>query len=100
MGVTIFLALNVVAVMFLLYALAHFWRDGQSRNRRDDAMSQQYAERERANVTVVTRQVYSRPRRSSVIRFSTGNAGSHRKFGGASSPAGDMEWPATRISTR
>ena len=100
MGVTIFLALNAVAVMFLLYALAHFWQEGQRRNHRDDAMSQKYAERERGNVTVVTRRIYNGPRRGAIIRFSAGNAGSNRKFGGASGPAGDMEWPATKISTR
>jgi hypothetical protein len=72
MAMTIFLALNGLGVVFLLYVLANFWMEGHRPNYNARKYAAEFGERDWSDVAVVTQPI-SRSARigTSVIPFQT-----------------------------
>jgi hypothetical protein len=59
MAMTIFLILNGLGVIFLLYALANFWRDGRRPKDIARKYTRKFSRRDWGDVTVVTHPISS-----------------------------------------
>lgn len=102
MGVTIFLALNILGAVFLLYVLANFWREGHRPGSIARIYTAEFGERDLSFAVAVTHPI-SRHRAASgksVIPFESRNPeiGGQRNRRTADSKM--IEMPARRISTR
>lgn len=51
---TIFLMLNGIGVVFLLYVLANFWKEGHKAKNTDRKCAEEYGRREETDMIVVT----------------------------------------------
>jgi len=100
MAMTIFLLLNGVGVVFLLYVLANFWKEGHRSNNNARKYPAEYGWRDWANVVVVTHPIsHSAQGGLSVIPFRARGRYSD-KPAHSTTPCGKSEVPARRISTR
>ena len=101
MGMTIFLLLDGLGVVFLLYVLANFWKEGHRTKNNARKYAAEFGQRDWADVVVVTHPIsHSAQGGLSVIPFQARD----RKLGGTpdhKTAARDaMELPLRRISTR
>jgi hypothetical protein len=101
MAMTIFFVLNGLGVIFLLYVLANFWKEGHRQNKNSRNYATEFGRCDSSDVIVVTHPIsHSAQGGLSVIPFQTrrlefriessGGAGSHETSG----------VPVRRISTR
>jgi hypothetical protein len=101
MAMTIFLALNGLGIVFLLYVLANFWMEGHRPNNDARKFVTEFGERDWSDVAFVTHPI-SRSARSGtpVIPFQTRS----QELGGKPSRKQDAprakDIPLRRISTR
>ena len=74
MATTIFLVLNGLGVIFLLYVLANFWKEGQRGKNEESAGILEFRVRDWMEVVVATRPIGSRgAAKGSVIQFQDRN---------------------------
>jgi hypothetical protein len=100
MAITIFLLLNGMGVVFLLYVLANFWKEGHRPNNNARKYASEYAWRDWANVVVVTHPIsHSAQGGLSVIPFRARGRYSDKSSHSTTS-YGKSEVPVRRISTR
>ena len=87
MAVTIFLLLNGIGVVFLLYVLANFWKEGHRSKSHARRYAAEFGQRGWADVVVVTHPIsHSAQGGLSVIAFPARNR--------------DIDKPALRISSK
>jgi hypothetical protein len=101
MAITIFLVLNGLGVVFLLYVLEQFWKEGHRPTDTDRKYASDFGRRDWSQVVVVTHPVsHSAQGGLSVIPFRVRNRtlADAPDRGPADSQA--MEIPTRRISTR
>lgn len=101
MAMTIFLALNGLGVVFLLFVLANFWREGRRPGSNVRKYAAEFALRDSTEVAVMTHPIsHSAQGGLSVIPFQPRD----RKLGGKPNQRpvaeGAIEMPLRRISTR
>ena len=100
MAMTIFLALNGVGVIFLLYVLAQFWKEGRRQAADVRKCDADASMREWVEVLVTTHPVsHSAHGGLPVIPFPTRNR-EYRVRGQQAESRATSEFPARRISTR
>ncbi len=97
---TIFLLLNGVGVVFLLYVLANFWKEGHRSNNNARKYPAEYGWRDWANVVVVTHPIsHSAQGGLSVIPFRHADRHSDKPARRTISN-GAPEMPVRRFSTK
>jgi hypothetical protein len=101
MAMTIFLILNGLGVIFLLYALAHFWEEGHRRTYAGRKYAAHDGQQDWTHAFVVTHAIsHSAQGGMSVIPFPARERGADRKRSVRSASRGASALPARRISTR
>ena len=100
MAMTIFLVLNGAGVVFLLYVLANFWKEGRRIKNNTRTYAAEFRQRDWADVMVVTHPISpSAPGGLSVIPFRPVDRCSDKPAHGTTS-CGTSAATARRISTR
>jgi hypothetical protein len=100
MAMTIFLLLNGLGVVFLLYVLANFWLEGRRPINNARRYAAEFEQRDWADVLVVTHPIsHSAQGGLSVIPFRAPERHSGKPAHGTTS-RGTSETPVRRISTR
>jgi len=97
---TIFLMLNGLGVVFLLYVLANFWKEGHRPKNNARRYAAEYGWRDWADVIVVTHPIsHSAQGGLSVVPFQARDRYSD-KPAHSTAPYGTPEVPVRRVSTR
>jgi len=98
---TIFFALNSVGVVFLLYVLANFWKEGHRRKSNATTYAAEFGQHDWADVTVVTRPIsHTAQGGVCVIPFHSQRQELRDKSSREAISRGTPDWPVKRISTR
>jgi len=98
---TIFFVLNGVGVVFLLYVLANFWKEGHQPKNVDRKYAMEFGPRDRADVIVVTHPIsHAAQGGISVIPFQARRQELRDKPSGEAISRGTVEVPVRRFSTR
>jgi hypothetical protein len=102
MGVTIFLALNGLGVVFLLYVLANFWREGHQPGCNSSIYAPEFGERDFRFAVALTHPIsqHSAASARSVIPFEGRNPKIGGQINGKPTDRKAIEILARRISTR
>jgi hypothetical protein len=101
MAMTIFLVLNGVGVAFLLYVLAHFWKEGHRPKSNARKYATEIDRRDWADGFVMTHPIsHAAQGGISVIPFQARDRGLSDRPIHNTAPHGTPEVPARRISTR
>jgi hypothetical protein len=101
MAVTIFLLLNGLGVVFLLFVLANFWKEGHQRAHDARRYAGDYERREWAEVLVTTHPIsHSAQGGMAVIPFPVRDRECVAGRIARTASRGHSELPARRISTR
>lgn len=98
---TVFLLLNGLGVIFLLYVLGGFWREGHQRRRRSQEFVAEFSPRQGVSILVVTEPIsIKEDTRASVIPFPMPRREPTERQAQRALAARAPEFPAQRISTR
>jgi len=98
---TIFLVLNGLGVIFLMYVLVNFWREGRRTKKNARRYAAEYGHRGWAEVHVVTQPIsHSAQRGLSVIPFPARDHGLAEEPTQRVTSLESSEFPARRICTR
>jgi len=98
---TIFFALNGVGVVFLLYVLANFWKEGDRRKNNATRYKAKFGQRDSGGVIVVTRPI-SQAAQGGIylIPFQSQRQELRDQSSREAISNGTAEWPVKRASTR
>jgi hypothetical protein len=98
---TIFFALNGVGVVFLLYVLANFWKEGHRRKNNATMYTAKFGQRDSAGVIVVTRPI-SQAAQGGIylIPFQSHRQEPRDQSSLEAISRGTAEWPVKRASRR
>jgi hypothetical protein len=101
MAMTIFLVLNGMGIVFLLYVLANFWKEGHKPASNARKYMREFGRRDWADVVVVTHPIsHSAQGGISVIPFQVRDRGLSDQPVARTSSYGTPEVPVKRFSTR
>lgn len=101
MLMTVFLLLNGLGVIFLLYVLRGFWKDGHRRASRGQEFVAEFSPRKGVSILVVTEPISGNQNtRSSVIPFALPRREPAEQQAQRVLATQVSEFPARRISTR
>jgi hypothetical protein len=101
MAMTIFYLLNGMGVVFLLYVLASFWKEGHQPKNDDRKFASEFRQREWASVFIATHPIsHSAQGGVSVIPFQARDRGFSGKPAARTSSSRTQEMPVRRVSTR
>ena len=101
MLMTVFLLLNGLGVIFLLYVLRGFWREGHQHGNRSQEFVAEFSPRKGVSILVVTEPISgSQNKSSSVIPFAMPRRESAEPQAQRAFATQVSEFPTRRISTR
>ena len=101
MAMTVFFVLNGLGVVFLLYVLASFWKEGHRPRNDDRKYAAEFRERDWTDVAVITHPISSYAQGGlSVIPFPMRGRQAEGKLDRGTASHGVSGFPARRISTR